>query len=164
MLALSSLCPVTITMKNGLLAHDLYNYVCAGDSLRVRAQLLVCAFPFLPPTPSPSFPLPASELELSEGKMGNNQRQIAVLPLPATLKWKGKCCRGCHPALSELRLADGCGAKMMHADGPVSVPRCSTLPPTTRDGLSTAVQAGDGALREVAGKCGLLMYSLHRLR
>lgn len=76
-----------------------------------------------PPLPLPIFPLPASELELSKGKMGNNQRQIAVLPLPATLKWKGKCCRGCHPALSELRLADGCGAKMMHADGPVSVPR-----------------------------------------
>lgn len=79
-----------------------------------------------------------------------------------TIRGKLPCCH-CPPH-SSGRMMDGCVAKMMHADGPVSVPRRSPVPPTTRDGLSTAARAGDGALREVAGKRGSLMFSRHRLR
>ena len=55
--------------------------------------------------------------------MGNNQKQIAVPPLPAAHKWKRKVLRA-RLAVSEQQLADGCGAEMIHTDSTVSV----TLP------------------------------------
>lgn len=93
--------------------------VCApGELLWVCVWTLVCALHLTIHPPS--------RLELTEGKMGNNQRQIAVPPPAAACrtKIKGEAALAVirrSLVVREQKLADGYGAEMMLADSAASV-------------------------------------------
>lgn len=129
MLALSSLGPVTITMKNGLMAHGLYLSVCEGISAWVCMHIFVYVFhltiliSLLVPT---SLFLVSICVQASNSLRENGKQSEANCRAAAArhTQVEGEVLRaltGRSLVVSEQQLADGCGEEMIHADSTVSV-------------------------------------------
>lgn len=127
MLVLSSLGPVIIMMKNGLMAHGLYLCVCEGNSVWVcicvpfnhsrfppRIRLPLPGFSLRPSLNSPRGNGKQSEANCRAAGERHTQVEGEVL-----LAFTGRSL-----AVGEQQLADGCEAEMIHTDSavPVSVP------------------------------------------
>ena len=128
MLAVSSLGPVIITMKNGLLAHGLYLYTCEANSVWNFEWKHLCSI--LTVLPTLASPRPGLRLHPSLNSPGENGKQSEANCRTGTARHtqvEGEVLRaliGRSLAVSEQQLADGCEAEMIHTDStvPVSVP------------------------------------------
>lgn len=114
MLALSSLGSVIITMKNGLVAHGLFLYMCAPASVCVQFNHPACTHP----------PVTGLRLSLNSPRENRKQSEANCRAAAACLtQVEGEvpyALAGRSLPVSEQPLADGCEAEMIHTDSTVS--------------------------------------------